>query len=170
VDVKTDGSTTWPAVVNALQPLRDRKWLTSVNGTTITTAPITVVGTGILVIEVTLILGNTPLNQLVDQVSRDVFFDAPLGQLNATFTPSLSPIASGDYGVLIGWDGRTEVNATIQQKIAIQIQEAHDAGLLTRFWDTPLYPIYARDAVWTALLEQGSDLLNADDLAAAASF
>jgi hypothetical protein len=106
----------------------------------------------------------------VDQPSRDAFFDAPLGELDAKFTPSISPIASGDYGTLIGWDGRTPVNDTIQQKIASYIQHAHDAGLLTRFWDTPLYPIYARNAVWKALLQQGSDLLNADDLAAAVNF
>jgi hypothetical protein len=110
------------------------------------------------------------LSQLVNQTSRDVFFDAPLGNLNSTFTPSLSPIASGDYEVLVGWDGRTPVNTTIQQKIAAQVEEAHNAGLLTRYFDTPLYPIYARDAVFTTLFAQGSDLLNADDLEAAANF
>ena len=47
VDVKTDGPTTWPAVVNALQPLRSKGWLTKVNGTTVTKGPITVVGTGL---------------------------------------------------------------------------------------------------------------------------
>ena len=46
VDVKTDGATTWPAVVSALQPLRDNGWLTSVNGGNIKKGPITVVGTG----------------------------------------------------------------------------------------------------------------------------
>ena len=110
------------------------------------------------------------MNQLLDQPVRDVFFDAPLGALNATFTPSLSPIASGDFQVLVGWDGRTAANDTVLQKMAGQIKEAHDAGLLTRYWDTPLYPIYARNAVFKALLEQGSDLLNADDLNAAANF
>lgn len=47
VDVKTAGATTWPAVVEALEPLRSHGWLTSVSGTTITHGPITVVGTGL---------------------------------------------------------------------------------------------------------------------------
>jgi hypothetical protein len=92
-----------------------------------------------------------------------------LGSLNSTFTPSLSPIASGNYEALVGWNGRIPPNDTIRQKVATQIQEAHHAGLLTRYWNTPLYPIYARDAVFRMLLEQGSDLLNADDLEAAAN-
>ena len=101
---------------------------------------------------------------------RDYFFDAPLGSLDATFTPSVSPIASGDYEVLVAWDGRSPVNDTIKQTISKQVQQAHDAGLMTRYYGTPLYPIYARNAVWSALLEQGSDLLNGDDLEAAANF
>jgi hypothetical protein len=97
-----------------------------------------------------------------------VFFDGPLGALSAEFTPNLSPIASGDFAALVGWDGRIPANDSIIQIIAGQIQQAHDAGVMTRYWDTPLYPIYARDAVWQAVLGQGSDLLNADDLEAAA--
>ena len=46
VDVKTDGLTTWPYVVQALQPLREKGWLTKVNGTNVIKGPITVVGTG----------------------------------------------------------------------------------------------------------------------------
>jgi hypothetical protein len=112
--------------------------------------------------------GNTPLNQLTNLTSRDVFFDGPLGALSAEFTPNLSPIASGDFAALVGWDGRIPANDSIIQIIAGQIQQAHDAGVMTRYWDTPLYPIYARDAVWQTVLGQGSDLLNADDLEAAA--
>jgi len=159
VDVKTDGQETWPFVVSALQPLRDRGWLTKVNGSTITGGPITVVGTG-----------NTPLDQLTNVTSRDVFFDGPLGALTAEFTPSLSPVASGDFAALVGWDGRTPANDLTIKIIAGEIQRAHDAGVKTRYWNTPLYPIYARDAVWQAVMGQGSDLLNADDLEAAADF
>jgi len=70
----------------------------------------------------------------------------------------------------VGWDGLTPVNDTIRQKISGQISQAHSVGVLTRYWDTPLYPIFARDAVFQVLLEEGTDLLNADDLKAAASF
>ena len=101
---------------------------------------------------------------------RDVFFDAPLGNLNSSLVPNLSPIASGDYQVLVGWDGKTAVNDTNRPKITTQVEEAHNAGLLTWYWNTPFYPIYGRNAVFLVLLEQGSDLLNADGLKAAAGF
>jgi len=110
------------------------------------------------------------LNQILAASTRDYFFDGPLGNLNSTFTPSVSPIASGDYAALVGWDGKTTVNDTIRETISTIVGQSHSAGLLTRFWDTPLYPIYARNAVWHVLLEQGSDILNADDLQAASSF
>jgi hypothetical protein len=97
-------------------------------------------------------------------------FDAPLGKLDGTFTPSLSPIASGDFASLVDWNGRTPVTDTIKQTIAAQVKQAHDAGLMTRYWNTPLYPNFARKAVWGAVLEQGSDLLNADNLKAASEF
>lgn len=111
-----------------------------------------------------------PLHQLLSQPVRDVFFDAPLGNLNSSLVPNLSPIASGDYQVLVGWDGKTAVNDTNRPKITTQVEEAHNAGLLTWYWNTPFYPIYGRNAVFLVLLEQGSDLLNADGLKAAAGF
>jgi hypothetical protein len=46
VDLKTNGSTTWPYVIRALQPLRDAGYLTTYNGTSVVTGPVTVVGTG----------------------------------------------------------------------------------------------------------------------------
>jgi len=70
----------------------------------------------------------------------------------------------------IGWDGRTPVNSTILQKIDTDIQQAHALGVMTRYWETPLYPIYAKQAVNQVLFQHGSDLLNADDLATAAMF
>jgi len=106
----------------------------------------------------------------VNNDTRDYFFDAPLGNLNSTFTPALSPIASGDYQVLVGWSGKSPANETILETIATQVNQAHAAGIMTRYYDTPLTPIYARNAVWNALLSQGSDLLNGDDLVAAATF
>ena len=171
MDVKTDGLTTWPYVVQALQPLREKEWLSRVNGTSVIKGPITVVGTGNSFLQIHYLSeGNTPLSMLVHNDTRDYFFDAPLGKLNSTFTSYLSPIASGDYEVLVGWSGKSPVNDTILEIIATQVQEAHAAGIMTRYWDTPLAPIFARNAVWSALLSQGSDLLNGDDLAAAAAF
>lgn len=60
VDLKTDGATTFPAVIKALQPLRDAGYLTTFDGTSVTSGPVTVIGTG-----------NTPLDQVQGVSPRD---------------------------------------------------------------------------------------------------
>ncbi len=163
VDVKTDGQKTWPFVVKALEPLRKKGYLSYYNKTAsanaIQSRPITIIGTG-----------NTPLNQLVDLDYRDYFFDAPLVDLNATFTPTLSPLASTNFGKAINWNGKGPANETQVAIIGRLIDEAHNRGIQARFWNTPAWPIYARNNVWKQLLEQSTDWLNADDLPAVSAF
>jgi len=162
VDVKTDGATTWPAVIQALQPLRSAGYLTKVNGTTVSAGPVTVIGTG-----------NTPLNQVQGVSPRDYFYDAPLATLNSTFsniTASVSPIASTDFAAQIG-DVRNETLSAQQQTLlAAQIKTAHDKGIKVRYWDQPGWPIGTRNAIWRILWDAGADLINVDDLEAAAEF
>ncbi|KAI9745679.1 MAG: Altered inheritance of mitochondria protein 6 [Claussenomyces sp. TS43310] len=68
VDVKTDGTMTWPYVLAQLEPLRRRGWLTYVENNVLHPGPITVVGTG-----------ETPFDVLTaNKTYRDAFFDAPL--------------------------------------------------------------------------------------------
>lgn len=162
VDVKTDGPTTWPAVVKALQPLRSAGYLTTVNGSTVTSGPVTVIGTG-----------NTPLNQVQGVSQRDYFYDAPLPTLNSTFsniTSLVSPIASTDFAVQFG-DVRNETfNANQTALLEAQIKTAHSKGIKVRYWDQPGWPIGTRNAVWRILWEAGADLLNVDDLEGAVNF
>lgn len=68
VDIKTAGEPTWLKVIEQLEPLRARGWLTSTNGTYRQESVVTVVGTG-----------NTPFDVLTrNETYRDAFFDAPL--------------------------------------------------------------------------------------------
>ncbi|KAA8568998.1 hypothetical protein EYC84_007967 [Monilinia fructicola] len=68
VDVKTGGAETWQSVLEQLEPLRKRGWLSYVENDNLHTRPITVVGTG-----------NTPFDVLTkNSTYRDAFFDAPL--------------------------------------------------------------------------------------------
>lgn len=68
VDLKTGGAETWPYVLEQLQPLRERGWLTYVENGKLVKGPVTVVGTG-----------NTRFDLLTaNETYRDVFFDAPL--------------------------------------------------------------------------------------------
>ena len=73
IDFKTSGSALWPRVQSALQPLRQKDYLTRFNGTQITRGPITVVATG-----------NAPFDLVSSEESNphhDVFFDAPLSDM-----------------------------------------------------------------------------------------
>ena len=73
IDFKTAGPATWPYVLNALEPLRARNYLTYHNGAHIVPGPVIVICTG-----------NTPFNLAVSNASNpnhDVFFDAPLDEM-----------------------------------------------------------------------------------------
>jgi len=164
VDIKTDGVEALPFVIEAVEPLRQRGFLTTFSNGSLIKSAVTVVGTG-----------NTPLKQVKALSPRDYFFDAPLLQLNdsslnTTFDSTLSPIASTDYGIAIGWNGIGNISEVQRNAILSLVQMAHSRGILSRFWDTPGWPIHARDAVWQELLNDGSDWLNADDLKAASAF
>lgn len=179
VDVKTDGAryiftadgilvplqlTIWfstlPAILEALGPLRDAGYLTTYysNGTLVPAA-ITVIGTG-----------NSPLDLVKALDPRDYFFDGPLADLTGGFKPTLSPIASADYEVAVGWNGIGTIPIDKLTKLKQLIDNAHALGIEARFWGTPGWPESARNNVWKVLLENGADWLNADDVKAASQF
>ncbi|KAL5116618.1 hypothetical protein ACEQ8H_005496 [Pleosporales sp. CAS-2024a] len=163
IDMKTAPQDTWPAILSALQPLRSGNWLTTYDGKTLTQRPVTVVGTG-----------NTQYADVMKYLPRDVFFDAPLATLgNATYTNltvNESPIASTNFAASFGNVKGKEMNTTQLALLQSQIKTAHDRGIMTRYWNQPAWPIGTRNAVWRTLWEQGSDLLNVDDLKGASEF
>lgn len=159
VDVKTAGDITFPEVVKALQPLRDGGWLTTYNGTGVTRGAVTVIGTG-----------NTPLDQVQGVGDRDYFYDAPLTLLDSTFshiTADVSPIASVNFEAVFGTINGTTFDSAQLATLDSQIQTAKSKGIAARYWDTPAWPIATRNAIWTTLIEHGTGLLNADELAEA---
>ncbi|KAL9054109.1 MAG: hypothetical protein Q9162_004366 [Coniocarpon cinnabarinum] len=164
VDSKTEGASTFEAVVRELQPLRDGGWLTAVDEDgTVQPGPVTVIGTG-----------NTPLNQVQGIQPRDYFYDARLDLLNSSqsnITASVSPIASVDFETAIGTVPRSGTllanqTATLQNQVEI----ARAKGIGARYWDTPGWPISVRNSVWGQLWDAGVMLINVDDLVAGAGF
>jgi hypothetical protein len=168
VDSKTSGPETFEAVIAALEPLRQKGYLTTVkNNETLTEGPVTVIGTG-----------NTPYDMVGPVADRDYFYDGPLATLNETvnagITPLISPIASTSFSSAIGDLSLGEPNAVLSEDqistLRSQIAFAKEKGILARYWGAPSYPIRARNILWTTLLNEGVGLLNADDLAAAAEY
>ena len=190
VDVKTGGAETWPRVLEQLEPLRSRGWLTHVvrtdesdgGGLELRPRPITVVATG-----------NAPFDLVAANASyRDAFFDAPLEALfqededsaeagqkakakkeggDLPYDATNSFYASTSLRAALGTSffplGGTGLSDDQRRAVRAQIRGAHARGLKARYWDTPSWPIALRNGVWRALLEEGADILNVDDLHAA---
>lgn len=150
---------TFPAVVAALAPLRDAGYLTNATSGKVTESSITVVGTG-----------NTPLASVLAQEPRTLFFDAPLNKLNSTYTADVAPLASADFGADIVWFGLLPLDSIRRGIIKGWFDDAHKQGVKARFYNTMASPDYVRENVWSELLNDGVDWLNADDLAAAAKY
>jgi hypothetical protein len=146
-----------PTILQALKPLRDAGYLTTYysNGTLVPSA-ITVIGTG-----------NSPLDLVKALDPRDYFFDGPLADLTRDFKPTLSPIASTDYEVAVGWNGIGTIPDDKLAKLKQLIDNAHTLGIQARFWGAPGWPVSTRNNVWKVLLENDVDWLNADDVKAA---
>lgn len=164
VDVKNDANRSWPLIVKALDPLRKRGFLTRYEHGKVIPGPVIVIGTG-----------GTPVDQLAPEGERDVFLDCELMQLSKPmpkihgrqyeWNNTLCAIASTDFAdVTSNYMGIHEPSEQVKQNLTGLIHEAHQRGIKTRFYDTPAWPIYARDRVNRMLLELGSDWINADDL------
>ncbi|QDS68898.1 hypothetical protein FKW77_007898 [Venturia effusa] len=169
IDVKTDGPTTWPAVLSDLAPLKDAGYLTTTDGNDITSSAVTAIGTG-----------NTPKSYFIPQdpassaSPRFTFFDAQLSTLNSSagvnVTSLITPIASAQFSAQFG-DVVTEgLNSTQLDLLRNQISYAKSRGIGARYWDQPNWPLGTRNAIWRTLLEEGVTLLNVDDLEGAADF
>ncbi|KAI5299469.1 hypothetical protein KEM55_002116 [Ascosphaera atra] len=160
VDFKTDGEKTWPYVYEAFKPLREAGYLTTVkNNKTVVPGPVTVIGTG-----------NTPLSKVAAMEPRDIFYDAPLDALEGTeITGKISPIASCSFTQTVGEvkpNGKETLNSKQLDTLRNHISEAKARGIGVRYWDTPLWPVQKRNAVWRTLIDEGVALLNTDDLKA----
>lgn len=159
--MKTSGPETFQAVIEALEPLRQKGYLTTVKGgESITPGAVTVIGTG-----------ETPLNMVAPVKDRDYFFDAPLAELNdpkySDITNLVSPIASTDFEAVVGKiaiDTEPILEDHQIRPLRDQIATAKQRGIGARYWNTPYWPIRQRNLVWRTLLREGVALLNADDL------
>lgn len=162
VDFKLQGNTTFTEVQSQLGSLRDKGYLTYFDGDSVVPGAVTVVGTG-----------NTPFDLVVANTTyRDIFFDAPLDKFSAkspnpatsTYNTTNSYYASASMNDAIGFPWLGRYSSSQMDKIRDQVNGAKVAGLKTRYWDLPGWPIGLRNYVWGLLIREGMDTLNVDDL------
>lgn len=170
IDFKTNSTTTYPVILQQLEPLRAQGFLTRFNGSEVIPGPVTVVGTG-----------NAPFDLIgskSDAIDRDIFFDAPLAKLwgsedgdadAAKYTAQNSYYASASFGNAIGKPWLGILSPTQVNKLRGQIREAKMRDLKARYWNTPAWPIGLREHVWGILVREEVGMLSVDDLEAASS-
>lgn len=181
VDLKNDPFIAFKAFSAQLEPLRSRGYLTYHNGTDLVPGPLTIVATG-----------RTPYISILSQpfTRRDIFFDAPLGDLTRLPVTNVQLVESGaNVEHFQGYNTTTSLYASESlrrvlghpfpfllpgspsswqlERIRSVTRAAHERGLKVRWWDTPAWPRSRRDRVWRILMREGADVLNVDDLKAA---
>ena len=99
--------------------------------------------------------GTNPDSTLVD-------VDADL------FNTSTSYYASTSFMSTVGFVWRGHLSPRQMNIIRGQIRGAKRRGLKARYWNTPSWPTALRNHIWHVLIKEGADILNVDDLRAAA--
>jgi len=163
MNIKSDGPSTYEALDAALQPFLQDGLLTTVDTTNPEAPPrqsaLTIIATG-----------NTPLSSVLNSSNpiRYIFYDAPLKELNQTFTPAISPMASTSFSSLVG--SRWVVPRLAKKKILEYVNIAHEKGMTVRVTQPIDFPLWIRNMYWQMLLDCGVDWLDVDDLCSAGQF
>ncbi len=84
------------------------------------------------------------------------------------YTTSNSFYASVSFTGVVGHVLRGKMSESQLALIRGHIRGAHRRGLKVRYWELPFWPIGLRNYVWEVLVREGVDILNVDDLKAAA--
>ena len=85
------------------------------------------------------------------------------------FNTSTSYYASVSFRSTVGFAWRGHLSHRQMDIIRGQIRGAKRRGLKARYWDTPNWPVSLRNHIWHVLMKEGADVLNVDDLKAAAT-
>ncbi|KAL8837518.1 MAG: hypothetical protein Q9170_002511 [Blastenia crenularia] len=85
------------------------------------------------------------------------------------YTTKNSVYASVSFTQAIGHVLFGKLSESQMSLIRGHILGAHNRGLKVRYWELPFWPIGLRNYIWDLLIKEGVDILNVDDLKAAAN-
>lgn len=179
LDLKTDGRDLYRQMRARLERFIARDYLARFDRTAASHTP------GPIVVTLT---GNVPWDVLADtaenresEAVRYFYGDCPLHRFGAASDDEMEQyaqqcvFASALLAQLVGEEGRARAaragafDSDQRQTLARAFARAHQFGLKTRVWGGVDWPVQVRTALWRELWQQGCDLLNADDLADAAT-
>lgn len=146
IDIKDDGVKTYDALRPVLRQYEDM--LTVFAQGKVEEKAVTVV-----------LSGNAPRDVLKGEPRRLAAMDGRLSDLDGPIDPALTPLISDSWAGTFKWNRDGAMPQDIRDKVKAAVDKAHAGGAVVRFWATP-----HREDFWSALLDAGVDLLNADDL------
>jgi hypothetical protein len=163
LDFKSESKDLFPPIMDALEPLRSKGYLTTWTSSTntITPGPLTIVASG-----------NARYEDVTSNTThRDIFLDAPLASISdSKYNTTNSYYASISLKEAVGYLWAGKFSSSQLQTVKGQIKAASGKGLKARYWDTVSWPIPWRNEVWTTLMDEGTGMLNVDELESAAKW
>jgi glycerophosphoryl diester phosphodiesterase len=109
--------------------------------------------------------GNRPKIDPNDSEIRYAGLDGRLSDLRSHTPAHLMPMVSDNWSHNFSWRGNGPMPEEERGKLQSIVKQAHAAGRVVRFWETP-----ENETVWRELRAAGVDLLNTDQLARLAKF
>jgi len=91
-----------------------------------------------------------------------------LSDADSPYNTTNSLMGTAQFSSIVGKVIAGEMRDDQKDKLKAVVKSAHDRGIGVRLWDTPSWPVRWRNKVWMGLVECGVDLLNVDDVWAAA--
>jgi hypothetical protein len=142
IDFKNDAEGTYAKLIEQLQPYRHLLKTKTQNG------PLTI-----------FISGERPMTSIFNDPDNIISLDGRPNDLGQGIAVDKMPVVSTSFKSLGFWNGNGDIPLDIQLKIRQLSDAAHKEGKKLRLWATPDNP-----ASWQVLLNNGVDLLNADNL------
>ena len=146
IDLKSDWRTTYPSLRAVLTNYSDV--LTCFRDDKKQTNAITVI-----------ISGNRSLEMFAGEKVRYAAFDGDLANLDSSESANLIPWINSQWGKTFQWRGDGPMPDGERRRLKEIVAKAHERGRKVRFWGSPDNAVF-----WQALLDNGVDLINTDDL------
>jgi hypothetical protein len=112
-----------------------------------------------------IITGNRSKEMFSGETVRYAAYDGELSDLDSDASADLIPWISTNWAADFQWRGMGAMPADEKLKLQGLVAKAHAKGRQLRFWGAPDQPVF-----WRAMLDNGVDLINTDDLAGAQKF
>lgn len=152
IEFKSDWQTSYPVLRNLLKQYA--ALLTSFRAGTTQTNAIRII-----------ITGHHSPDMFAGEPIRYVALDGELPDLDSSAPADLVPWISTDWKQHFQWRGSGPMPEADKAQLRQFVAKAHQHGRRIRFWGAPNQPVF-----WSALLANGVDLINVDNLDAGQKF